>query len=202
MEKDKIQEILIAKEKSKEIGNFFGADALKTDKITSLSNKNNFFDLDIENKKTVTTKKRTRKKTVIETPNYDFIETNSDGEDKTDLKENRKKKYKQSKFRLKLACCVYGILTLLTLGWVVGNGIYINNITNSIQQTKYEINSIQLIIKEAQLDGYEDVQSGNPTLITTVIDIETPPLVQPTKIQPQTNWFDKFCNWVSSLFGG
>lgn len=127
-------------------------------------------------------------KAVIETPNYDFIEVQDTG-----LKFDNKMKQKR-KFRLKLASIVYCFIFALCSGWVIGNAI-------ELSKTSYTISEIQYLIKIEQLDGFQEVQNGD-SIITTIVDVEPQPLAEPTNIQPQTNWFDRFCDWLGNIFGG
>lgn len=131
----------------------------------------------------------------IQTPNFDLIKTK-----KTSESDAKQKHYKKTKFRLKLATIVLVIFSAVCVGWVTSNFVQINSINNSINNTKYQIDEIQLIIKESQLDGFKDIQNGDETLITSVIELEPEPLVEPTTIAKQTNWFDGFCNWIQKLF--
>lgn len=135
---------------------------------------------------------------VLQTPNYDYISTvESVKKNKIKTKSRQKKR-----FRLKLVCVLYAVTFVLVGGWVIGNAISISNTTNAINSTRYEINEIQLIIKEAQLDSFQDVQNGEESLITSIVNIEASKLMHPTEVQPQTNIFDKICNWFQSIFAG
>jgi hypothetical protein len=131
--------------------------------------------------------------TVIHTPNYDFIETNG----KAEIKNKQSKKTKKRKFRAKLAVIVYSVLLLICVGWVTVNTIQISNTANEITQISYNIDTIQYVLKVDQLDCYNE---GDETLITTIFEITPPALAQPTQVQPQTNWFDRFCSWLAGLF--
>jgi len=130
----------------------------------------------------------TSQKAVIETPNYDFIEVPDTG-----LKIDNKLKRKR-KFRLKLVSVVYCLIFAMCSGWVIGNAI-------ELSKTTYNISELQYLIKIEQLDGFQEVQNGD-SIITTVVEIEPQPLAEPTAIQPQTNWFDRFCDFLNNIFGG
>lgn len=123
----------------------------------------------------------------ITSPNYDTITASNTG---IDFKVKDKKK---KKFRLKLVIAVYAIIFAMCAGWVTYSAIEISN-------TNYQI--VQYIVKIDQLDDAYNVQQGEENLISTVVPIETRELAEPTKVQPQTNWFDKICNFFSHLFGG
>lgn len=127
-------------------------------------------------------------KAVIETPNYDFIEVKDTG-----LKVDQKVKEKR-KFRLKLVSIVYCLIFAMCGGWVIGNAI-------ELSKTNYAISELQYLIKIEQLDGFQEVENGD-NIITSVVDIEPQPFAEPSTIQPQTNWFDKFCTWLKNILGG
>lgn len=127
------------------------------------------------------------KKTVIETPNYDLIDVKETG-----LKFDEKTKVKK-RFRQRIFIGVFCFVFAICAGWVVYNSIEINN-------TNYQI--VNYLIKIDQLDQINQVQSGDGSLISTVVPIEPAPLAEPTETQPQTNWFNKFCNWLTKVFRG
>lgn len=131
--------------------------------------------------------------TVMQTPNYDFIETNG----KAEIMGEQDKRRKKRKFRAKLAITVYSILLIICICWATINTVQLSNTAHQITQITYEIDSIQYLIKIDQLDCYKN---GDETLITTVLEITPPPLAEPTQIQPQTNWFDRFCAWLTGIF--
>lgn len=131
--------------------------------------------------------------TVMQTPNYDFIETNG----KAEIMGEQDKRRKKRKFRAKLAITVYSILLIICICWATINTVQLSNTAHQITQITYEIDSIQYLIKIDQLDCYKN---GDETLITTVLEITPPPLAEPTQIQPQTNWFDRFCSWLTGIF--
>lgn len=141
-----------------------------------------------------------QKSLIIETPNYDLLQTENLKNEENHLSNKKDKQIKKRKFRFKLITAIFSVLTLIGLGWVIGNSIAINNINNSIQSTEYQISEIQYLIKISQLDNFEEVTNNEPNAITSIIEINPPKLSKPTEIQPQTNWFDKFCNWISNIF--
>ena len=141
-----------------------------------------------------------QKSLIIETPNYDLLQTENLKNEENNLSNKKDKQTKKRKFRFKLITAIFSVLTLIGLGWVIENSIAINNINNSIQSTEYQISEIQYLIKISQLDNFEEVTNNEPNAITSIIEINPPKLFKPTEIQPQTNWFDKFCNWISNIF--
>lgn len=125
---------------------------------------------------------------VLETPNYDFIETINSPEIKEKTKIKRR-------FRAKLSMITYSIIFLICVCWMAVNQIQLSNITREI--TDYQINIMQYVIKINNTDNYKD---GEDSLINNIIEVNPPAFAQPTQIQPQTNWFDRFCSWLAGLF--
>lgn len=126
---------------------------------------------------------------VLETPNYDFIQESA-------VNSNAKQKSKtKRKFRAKLAIITYSIIFLICASWTVANEINLSNTARDI--TDYQINIIQYVIKIEQTDS---VKEGDNSLINNIVEINPPALIQPTQVQPQTNWFDRFCSWLAGLF--
>ena len=125
---------------------------------------------------------------VLETPNYDFIETINSPEIKEKTKVKRK-------FRAKLSLITYSIIFFICVCWTTVNGIQLSNLAREI--TDYQISIMQYVIKIDQTDSYKD---GEGSLINNIIEVNPPAFAQPTQIQPQTNWFDRFCAWLSGLF--
>lgn len=124
---------------------------------------------------------------ILQTPNYDLIATKDTGV-KFSTKTRQRKK-----FRAKLVAITYAIILTLLGGWVIYNAY-------SLNETKYHI--IQYILKIEQLDNVQQVNDGNGTFVSNIITIEPQELQEPTEIQIQTNWFDRFCSWVVNMFGG
>ena len=138
------------------------------------------------------------KQIILEKPNYDFI-PNSDIQ--LDSEDNKKKKTKKARFRLKLCSIIYCVLLAVGSGWCIGNAIHLNNLNESISNTEYEISQVQYLIKISQLDSYKQVTDDEADIITTVIEVTPPALASPTEISPETNWFDRFCQWLTNLGG-
>ncbi|MDD3397197.1 MAG: hypothetical protein PHR96_01480 [Clostridia bacterium] len=129
---------------------------------------------------------------VMETPNYDFIEAS--GINSSDIKQKNKSK---KRFRAKLSLITYSIIFLICSCWTISNAIELSNTARNISEINYHINEIQYLIKIEQLDNYNNGE--NPEIVN-IIEITPPALVEPTQIQPITNWFDRICAWLSGLF--
>ena len=126
-------------------------------------------------------------KSTITSPNFDHITASNTG------LEFKAKQKKQKKFRLKLVAIVYAVVLVMCSGWITYSAV-------EISKANYKVG--QYIAHIEQLDNASEVESGESTIITTIIPIEQNQLSEPTKTQPQTNWFDKICNFLSSIFGG
>lgn len=129
---------------------------------------------------------------VMETPNYDFIEAS--GINSSDIKQKNKSK---KRFRAKLSLITYSIIFLICSCWTISNAIELSNTARNISEINYHINEIQYLIKIEQLDNYNNGE--NPEIVN-IIEITPPALVEPTQIQPITNWFDRICAWLAGLF--
>ncbi|MDD2227515.1 MAG: hypothetical protein PHH71_02925 [Clostridia bacterium] len=137
------------------------------------------------------------KSVILETPNYDFIETSKNPENQCNIINIQEKKKQKKSFRAKFSVVLYSIILIICTGWTIFNGIQISNTANEIARIEYSINSFNYIIKIDQLDIIEDHENS---IITNVMEVTPPPLTEPTQIQPQTNWFDRLCSWLSNLF--
>lgn len=109
--------------------------------------------------------------------------------------------------------CFFTIVALLGFlfiyNFIAMNGIRANinalessiqNEQTAIEQLKSQINSLSnesAIMQRATEAGYSaDIAVNDDILIVKV------PKVEVMQSQPQTNWFNDFCEFVSSIFGG
>ncbi len=74
----------------------------------------------------------------------------------------------------------------------------IDNISGQIAQvsSQYELNLANYLKNLWTLDATNADNMEN--LFETIPDSELPP----TKVDEQSNWFDRFCNFLGGLFGG
>ena len=56
------------------------------------------------------------------------------------------------------------------------------------------------MVRVASLKNISSVDSGNK--MAELIQTYPDELLRPEQIQQQSNWFDRFCNFLSGLFGG
>ena len=43
---------------------------------------------------------------------------------------------------------------------------------------------------------------GGMEKVTNTTEVELLPSAEPMKYEGRTNWFDKFCDWLSGIIGG
>ena len=147
-------------------------------------------------------KEQTYTSTVIETPNYDFIESLPKKEEAPATQTEPKK---DPKFRLRLIVAVYCIIIAICSAWVISNAVNINQANAGINEanTAYEINEAKYILKIEQLDNAQPEEDGklSPIAPENIFGVEPEPLADIAEPLKNTNWFDMFCNWVSKIFG-
>lgn len=161
-------------------------DLFKKEQVLESSSKKEEFN-QTKNDLQQTESKNLTTQNILTTPNYDQIKVNETGI-KFSIKDKKKKK-----FRLKLITVVYAIILALSAGWITYNAV-------ELTKTNYQI--VQYLVKIDQLDTANQVENGDGTVITSIVEVETRELSEPTKTQPQTNWFDRLCNFFSNIFGG
>ena len=129
---------------------------------------------------------------VIETPNYDFIETLSN--------EEREKVFVFFFFleeplpktkKIKLKYIIISILFALFGVWGIVNIATLDNVT-----TQYSVNLATYLNNLHNLDATNAENMGN--LFDTIPQEPLPP----SAIEEKSNWFDRFCNFLAGIFGG
>ena len=124
---------------------------------------------------------------VIETPNYDLIPDSPPQKQKRILHLQREvektKPKKKTSFLLTVGLGVFSAVDL-------SNSISAYNAANS----QYSVNLANL------LKNISSVDSGNK--MAELIQTYPNEISRPQQIQQQSNWFDRFCNFLSGLFGG
>lgn len=140
--------------------------------------------------------------TIIETPNYDFIEASAP---KTTPQTQTETK-KDPKFRFRLIVAVYCIIIAICGIWVISNAVEMNSLNSSITQSnnEYYINEAQYILKISELDAVQPDEDGSlsPIAPENIFGVQAEPLAEPTDPTVSTSWFDRVCNWLSGFFGG
>ena len=75
----------------------------------------------------------------------------------------------------------------------------IDNVSSQISQVSseyYNMNLPNYLLKLTQLDATSTENMEN--LFETIPE----DIVSPTQVDEQSNWFDRFCNFLGGLFGG
>ena len=136
---------------------------------------------------------------VIERPNYDFIETLSPEQkekifDKEEIKEEERAKPKTNKFKLILVSILFAIFGV----WGIVNITTLDTLGSQVSQavSEYNINLLQYLNNLYNLDATNAENMEN--LFQTIPKEEVPV----SSIGEQSNWFDRFCNFIAGLFGG
>ena len=137
---------------------------------------------------------------VIETPNYDMIETLSEQQRQKIFKveegqeEGSKTSTKPNRFKIIMFSILFAIFGI----WGIVNIATLDNLSSAISDitTEYNINLLSYLNNLHNLDATNSENMEN--LFQTIPKDELPP----NTIGEQSNWFDRFCNFIAGLFGG
>lgn len=134
---------------------------------------------------------------VIETPNYDLMPELSTEKKKRVIKlekavQSEKPKRKHS--WLKRGILAAGLAITLALGIFTAVDLADSISAYNAAQNQYSVNVATLMQKIASVD------SGNK--MSELIETFPEDLMRPSDFEQQSNWFDRFCNFLSGLFGG
>ena len=139
----------------------------------------------------------TENENIVEKPNFDMLETLNEEEKVKVFKVDKNKpdanaKPKKRKFALIVASVVMAIFGV----WSIVNLTQINTVSNQITEvtTQYDVNLVKYMSKLKSLDTTST--KNMQTLIETIPVSEQ----GPATIEKTTNWFDRFCNFLSGLF--
>ncbi len=173
---------------------------MKQEKSTLLLEK----EVEKENKKTVSKasiKKEVHnleqsKNIVIETPNYDFIPEATPEKKKRLLKLEKEVEKSMPRKTSWIKRSVLALGIALTLSFGIYTAVDLSNSISAYNtiQNEYSINVATLMQKIASVD------SGNK--MSELIETFPDELMRPSEFEIQSNWFDRFCNFLSGLFGG
>ena len=139
------------------------------------------------------------KSTIIERPNYDFIEElSSEQRDKIFKIEKQETKSETKPKTNKLRNIVLALLFLIFGVWGIINIATLDSLGSQISDisTEYDMNLISYLNNLHNLDATNSENMEN--LFQTIPKDEVPP----NSIGQQSNWFDRFCNFIAGLFGG
>lgn len=134
---------------------------------------------------------------VIETPNYDLLPEPTPEKKKRILKLEKtveKKQTKTKKSVVKIVCAA--LLIGLVVGLAAFTGVELSNSINAYNaaESTYSINAAKLMQKIYSTD------SGNKT--AELIETFPTELMRPDGMKKESNWFDRFCKFLSGFFGG
>ena len=137
---------------------------------------------------------------IIETPNYDMIETLSPEQRKKifkieeNVKSESEVKAKPNRFKIIMFSILFAIFGI----WGIVNIATLDNISSSLSEitAEYNMNLASYLNNLHTLDGTSAENMEN--LFETIPKDDFPP----NSIGEQSNWFDRFCNFISGLFGG
>lgn len=136
---------------------------------------------------------------VIEKPNYDLMEELSESErEKVYViekdKPSEESSKKTSRFKKIALAILFGIFGI----WGIVNITQIDLISSQVADVKSEY-SMNLISYLNNLKNLDATNSNNmQNLLDTIPDQE----LKPSGIEKQSNWFDRFCNFLGGMFGG
>lgn len=156
-----------------------------------------------EEKSVVTQKSETKAESssIIEKPNYDFIEplTSDEAEKIYKIEKQEKVDKKSSKFGKRLRIALFSLVMAVCGIWGIANIVNINTVKSeldSLSNIYYNINLPSYLRNLAQLDAVN--QDNMENLFQTIPEEAQPP----TQIEAKSNWFDRFCEFLAGLFGG
>ena len=134
---------------------------------------------------------------VIETPNYDLMPELSTEKKKRVIKLEKavhSEKPKRKSSWLKRGILAAGLAITLALGIFTAVDLADSISAYNAAQNQYSVNVATLMQKIASVD------SGNK--MSELIETFPEDLMRPSDFEQQSNWFDRFCNFLSGLFGG
>lgn len=124
--------------------------------------------------------------TVIEKPNYDFIEPLSESQQKKIFKvERAKRKKATSPLLKKISIAVFVLLVGVLGSWTIYNAVEIS---------QYNLRLDTYLMKLGTMDS---ASSMNDMFETYPVENKGA-----SSIEEQSNWFDRFCNFIARFFGG
>lgn len=144
---------------------------------------------------------KTNSSSIIEKPNYDFIEPLTPAQEekifKIERQEKEATKPKINGKRLRMA--IFSILLAVFGVWGIANVAKIDLLQqsyNALYEQYYNINLPNYLKNLGQLDA---VNQGNMDNLFETIPEEAVP---PATVEKKSNWFDRLCEFLVGLFGG
>lgn len=144
---------------------------------------------------------KAKESSIIEKPNYDFIEPlTSEQEERIFKIEREKKTDTKPKFNGKrMRIAIFSILLAVFGVWGIVNVAKIDLLQqsyNALYEQYYNINLPNYLKNLGQLDAVN--QSNMDNLFETIPEETVPPAT----IDKKSNWFDRICEFLVGLFGG
>lgn len=136
---------------------------------------------------------------IIERPNYDFIEELSEQQREKIFKIEKENKDNEVKPKTnKLKSILIAILFAIFGIWGIVNIATIDSLNSQISDisAEYDMNLISYLNNLHNLDATNGENMEN--LFQTIPKDEVPA----NSIGKESNWFDRFCNFIAGLFGG
>lgn len=133
--------------------------------------------------------------------------------------EVRRKERAQLSSKAKAMLFLYmGIVAIMAVA-VIGIGIAVSNVTAQVSGLEQAIASRSEVVarQNSDIERITDLNyiagvamGGNPDTgaggdmerIDTAVQVEGVQLSSPITYEERTNWFDRFCDWISNLIGG
>ena len=113
--------------------------------------------------------------------------------------------------RMKIALTVYSLVIALIVGFAIYNAVAISNLNGTINATAYEISQSQEVINGLETEYNElgtsaTIEGKVPDSFVQIEEgvnsfSKTAPILDAEEtIEVESNWFDKICEFFSSLF--
>lgn len=129
---------------------------------------------------------------VIEKPNYDLLQTLSPEEkEKIFVFEQEKVDSKPKPKKNKIKIAIVAILFAIFGVWGIVNIASLDAVSS-----QYSINLVSYLNNLHNIDATNGENMEN--LFQTIPDESVPP----NTLEKQSNWFDRFCDFIAGLFGG
>lgn len=178
--------------------NIFSSAAFPKNEIISENDTKNeeIFEKNVENNEKIVASESS---TIIEKPNYDMIETLSDEQRSIVFKEEKDEqkqepKPKRNVFKLVMISILFAIFGV----WGIVNIASIDSVNNQITQvsTEYGVNLV------SYLNNLHNLDATNSNNMENLFETMSESGGGATVVKEQSNWFDRFCNFIGGLFGG
>lgn len=135
----------------------------------------------------------------------------SDYVSKQNAAEANKKEKSALKSKTKAMLGIYMVVVVALAAIVIATGIAISGLGSSVASLESELalKSVLVTQQNAELSALDNdtMMTGQATDIGMVkpsqkTEVELLPVGDVVNYEARTNWFDKFCDWLSNLIGG